>query len=347
MPLLWNGWRLLPPYRQESVDADVARLLSGYLQRGYLDAEVHAAEPRLQGRDVQLAIVAHPGKLYPIPTEFCGWLLSQRRDAERDGVLDFSARFDFEHGISIERGPGYRVGRIDFAGNRHYTDGFLRANLLLDEGDVFDEQRLRRSVARLNRAQRFEPIDERNVVVRPNPRTGIADISIHVRERKAGAWNISGPVGPMSLAGPLQASLSSRLPPWGRGVLELSTYTASIGFYAFAKPLIPIVAPPKRFIPVLAIQRAFSPGEGWKSGFVMAPQLGWKNGALSYASTQLQGRLMPMVGGERSAGPDLPVIVTRRSGEAVMYCAPAPPRFKALRAGVGLALHVLGALPAF
>jgi hypothetical protein len=130
-------------------------------------------------------------------------------------------------------------------------------------------------------------------------------------------------------------------------MLELSTYTASIGFFAFGKPLIPILTPPKRFIPVLSLQRAFSPGGGWKSGFAMAPQLGWRNGALSYASTQLQGRLMPLVRGERSAGPDLAVTVKRQSGEAMMYCASPPPRLRPLRAAATLGLHVLGALPAF
>ena len=33
---------------------------------------------------------------------------------------------------------------------------------------------------------------------------------------------------------------------------------------------------PKAFTPILALQRPFMPGEGWKSGLFWAPQLGWR-----------------------------------------------------------------------
>ena len=38
-------------------------------------------------------------------------------------------------------------------------------------------------------------------------------------------WLLSGPVGPMSVAGPLQFAIGSRLPSWGQGIFEMATYT--------------------------------------------------------------------------------------------------------------------------
>ncbi len=347
IPGLWNGWRLMPSYSQYAVDSDSGRILSSYLIKGYLDAEVRPLEPRFVGHDAHVSIVVNPGKKYSMPPGLCTSLLAQRREAQKKGIIDFTAHFDIQHGPSVDLGRSYRVGRIEFVGNHQFSDSSLRSNFLLSEGDILDEQMLRRSVARLNRTERFEEISEKNVIVQPNPRTGFANITVHVNERKRGRWDISGPVGPMSLAGPLEGSISSRLPPWGRGLLELSTYTASISIFAFGSPLIPILNGPPKFLPVLALARPFTPGEGWKSGFIIAPQLGWAENGLSYISSQLQGRLMPLLAGEHNIQPVLPVTVTRASGEAMMYCEPPRPRLAPLRAAASVGLHLLGALPAY
>ena len=342
IPGLWDGWRLLPVYDREAVDADASRVLSAYLRKGYLDAEVQPLEPEIEGRRVRAALRAIPGEKYPVPENLCEVLLQDRREAQRQGIADFTARWHYRHGMSIELGRPYRVGRIEFVGNRRYSDGSLRRNFLLDEGDLFDERQLRRSLARLNRSRRFDPIDESNVMVQQDAKTGVANITVRVRERKGGAWNISGPVGPLSLSGPLQASIGSRLPGWGKGLLELSTYTASVSLFAFSAPVLPFLKAAPALTPVFAMARPFVAGDGWKSGFVISPQLGLRASAAAYALSQLQGRVMPRLTGERIE-PVLPVTVTRPAGEAVMYCTPPGPRLGALRGAAGMALQVLGA----
>ena len=122
---------------------------------------------------------------------------------------------DVDLAATTERGRQYRVGRIDFIGNHRYSDATLRRNLLLDEGQVLDALQLRKSIDRLNRSNLFEPITEKNFAIQTNEATGIANVVVRVIERKRGAWNLSGPIGSASFAGPLQASISSRLPPWG------------------------------------------------------------------------------------------------------------------------------------
>ena len=229
---------------------------------------------------------------------------------------------------------------IEFAGNHRYSDAAVRRNFSLDEGQPLDRRLLRKSIERLNQTLQFEPIDDHALVVQPHPTIGEADVLVQLTERKHRAWSISGPVGPASLAGPLQASLSSRLPAWGQGLFELSTYAASISLVAFAHPLIPwLAASAARFQPVLAIQRPFTPGDGWKSGFVIAPQIGWPRSALSYASTQLQNRLRPS-----ALEPELAVTVPRPQGDVAMFCEPRGPRFAAWRLTAGLVIRFLSAI---
>jgi Surface antigen variable number repeat len=332
------GWHLLAGYNQEAADADIARIQSAYLRKGFLDAVVRPGEVKVQNGAAWVGIVAHPGPQSALSPDLCSALLVERREAQKQGILDFTARYDTETGLSVERGRTYHVGRIEFQGNHRFSDSTIRRNFVLDEGAVFDELLLRQSIARINRAGMFEPIDEKHVIVHPDPATGYADITVRLTERKRGSWNISGPVGPLSLAGPLQASISSRLPWW-------SSYAFSVSIFAFGKSVLPILNAPPAFLPILSLQRAFSPGEGWKSGFAIAPQLGWQQNLMSYGIAQLQGRLMPRLSGERSAQPPLNVAVTRPEGEATMFCEAPKPRLNGLRLAGGVALHFLGVLP--
>jgi hypothetical protein len=354
------GWPLHPTYTADAVESDLARIRSVYLSKGYFDASVRVDETEIQGKDARLTVRVNPGPLSALAPDAmpsCRCLLAARRAAERQGVLDFSATLHVQPtgdgiddvSLDIQRGPVYHVGRITFVGNHHFSDATLRRNLLLDEGELFDERLLRQSLARINRTALFETITENNVAVHTDPVMGIADLTVQVTEHKRGAWRLSGPVGPPSFAGPLQASISARLPPWGRGLLELSTYTASISMFAFAHPLLPLLAigSKRSLLPVLALQRPFSPGEGWKSGFSFAPQLGWRALGLGYGVTQTQQRLLSLLSGDRGLVPRLSITVDGPSGDGTILCDPAPPRFLQLRTAAGIALRFAGALTAF
>jgi hypothetical protein len=330
-------WRLLPSYSEQAVDSDVARIRSSYLAKGYLDAEVRPGAVDIHGNDAAVTITVDPGPRQPIDPDLCRALFVERREAQQQGILDFSATYDADRGLTVDRGLPYRVGRIEFTGNHHYRDSAVRLNFAIQEGERFDEHLLRKSIANLNRAGMFENIDAKHVVVEPDEKTGLADVTVRLTERKRGSWRLSGPVGPAALAGPVEASLGSRLPPWGRGLLELSTYTVSVGMLAFAHPLIPILNAPKAFTPILALERPYTPGEGWKSGFLIAPQLGWKDTALAYGATQIQQRLLPLVSTDRSLEPDLNVTVNRPAGEAVLACEPPKPRLGLFRATASVA----------
>jgi len=225
----------------------------------------------------------------------------------------------------------------------------LRRNLLLNESDILDERLLRKSVERLNRTGFFEPMDVGNVQIVTNGSSSVADLRIRVKERKRGQWNISGPVGPVKLAGPLQAAISKRLPAWGSGIFELSTYYASfslIGFPASIARLLPL-ATYHGFAPILSLQRPYIPGEGWRSGFTIAPQLGWQAMALGYAATQIGERLAPLLLGESRITPELPVMVERPSGDGELLCDPPKPRLSKVRFGAAVLVQFAASVPVF
>ena len=345
------GWQIRPQYTPAAVDAAAARLQSLYFFKGYFDAQIRPAAVSVSDGKANLRFEVNARtRSATAPDNFCPALFAERRAAEREGVLDFSASVESDAAgrlrVSHDRGRPYRTGRIQFTGNQHYSDAFLRRNLVLDEAAPFDERRLRQSLARLNRTGLFENLDERSVDILRNAQTGIADVRIALVERKRGSWNISGPLGPMSFAGPLQAAIGTHLPPWGRGVFELSTYTVSVSVFAFARPLFPILAGGTggRWLPVVSLARGYTPGEGWRSGFAVAPQLGWRRMPAGYVATQIQQRLLPALIGDRGMTPELPVTVHRPGGDTTIVCEPPAPRLGAVRGAAALALHAIGAL---
>jgi outer membrane protein insertion porin family len=364
------AWRLLPSYTPEAVDSDLARLRSLYLSKGYFEAAVRLSDSEISGRDARVRILVESGPLYRVQRwatrtgmfearDLCSCLFAARREAEQNGILDFAARLTVQPlagdgpladlDLQIDRGRPYRVRRVNFSGNHHFSDATLRRNFTLDEGDLLDQRLLRESMDRLNRTTLFEPLTMSNVEVNTDEKNGAADVNIRVTERKRGAWGLSGPVGPASFAGPLQASISSRLPSWGRGLFELSTYTVSLSMIAFAHPLLPALAIASKhpLIPILALRRPFLPALGWESGFSIAPQIGWRASALGYAITQIQQRTLPLLAGDRGSIPELPVQVEGPRGEAPMFCDPPPPRAMWLRRPASFALQFLGSLAAF
>ncbi len=380
IPGIWNGWIINPGYSPQGVQGDMALLRSFYMSKGYFDANVKLDDIQIAEKAAHIKIEVEAGQLYHVPTweisgngvnttivhpvnglmrsqNLCSTLYSARRAAEREGILDFNVNMQVQPtaestpeapeanlAATIERGAPYHIGRIEFTGNRHFSEAAVRSNFLLDEGDLLDEHLLRKSMARLNEANFFQPIGERNTILHTDPKTGIADIDIRLTERKRGSWNISGPVGPASVAGPLDASIRSRLPAWGRGILEASTYTVSLTMFAFVHPFPGLGLPKIPFIPIAALNRPYTPGEGWKSGWAIIPQLGWQYMVMGYGVSQLQHRLTPILRGDSGLEPEMAVTVQTPSQQTTMFCQPPAPRFALVRNGLAMALGFIGSM---
>jgi hypothetical protein len=355
------GWRVSPAYQAEAVQSDLANLQSVYYRHGYFDADV-----RLDSVDfangkayIEFAVQAGPpyrlGAINGIPLSggsagpgdaVCRELLDERRRAERAGVVDFPARLEIRGDAAttaVSPGPAYRIGRIQFRGNHRVRDESLRRTLLLEEEAPLDQMLLRRSLARINRTGWFEPLTERDVALNTPPGSQRADVSILLKEKKSRSWYLSGPVGPMSVGGSLRFAIGSRLPSWGQGILELSTYTLSLNLMLFAKPvgaLIPFL-PNRRFLRILTIERPPLPGQGGLSGFTIAPQLGWRGMLAGYGVSQTRNLLTGLLQTDRALTPDLLVTVSHDGREGTLRCEPPKARFDWVRPVAAAGVTVL------
>ena len=169
-------------------------------------------------------------------------------------------------------GSAHAVGRINFTGHFGINDSTLRRAMTIYERDRFDVGQLRRSLARINAIGVFEPLTLADVSVTRRDDGVTADLTIPLRERKGRWWSVSGPIFPR--IGTLRVTLSSRLPPWGRGVFEATTYFVSFNVAGFAKPF-------------LALQRPVIPGQELLSGFAVSPALSPRAMLMHYGRTHL------------------------------------------------------------
>ena len=320
--------RRRPLYETGAIEADLARLRSFYFSHGYFNARVGLGNVAIDAGDAILTFEVHSGPKYVVrrveidginderqviatdsngefPVEaLCAPLLDAKRIAESQGRLDFAVQLAISHtddpGLAnnggepvdvtsrVRMGSAYTVGRIDFTGHRRINESTLRRAMALQERSPFDVGKLRASLARLNRSGLVEALTPGDVEIRRNPDTLTADLTVAIRERAGRRWSLSGPFGP-SAFGLLEATISSRLPPWGRGILEASTYYLTFTVTGFSNPLLRLL--PLRVRPsppaLLVLERPYLPGQALISGFAFSPQLSARRLVAGYGLTHL------------------------------------------------------------
>lgn len=264
--------------------------------------------------------------------EACACLLDARQAAESQGRINFSADVMFgslahtEVTARIWMGSAHAVGRITFNGHDHVNDSTLRRALTLHERELFDVTRLRRSLDHLNRLGLFEPLSVSDITVSRRDDGVTADVTIPLRERKRRWWSLSA--SPIPGFGALQASISSRLPAWGRGAFEASSYFVTFNLIGF----------------VPALVRPVMPGHEWLSGFALSPAMSPRAMAAHYGRTHLARGLTALL----DEDPHEPLVVPVASGATsdgqVLVCRPPRARLWWLRRGAGIAVNMaLGA----
>jgi len=117
-----------------------------------------------------------------------------RLPARAEVVPDFddaAARVSLR--FRIELSPPLRVARVEFEGNRRIPDRLLRRELLLKEGDPYDERLLDRSLLRLARSGFVHPVDRKDVRLDVDREQQEVTVTIRVREvDRQGIWMIGG-----------------------------------------------------------------------------------------------------------------------------------------------------------
>jgi outer membrane protein insertion porin family len=93
-----------------------------------------------------------------------------------EGVVDFT--------ITIEEGKQFTLRRLEFVGNTFTRDNVLRREVLINEGDIYNQTAWEYSVVKLNQSGYFEPIDkDKDADFRTNEEEATVDINLKVTER--------------------------------------------------------------------------------------------------------------------------------------------------------------------
>jgi outer membrane protein insertion porin family len=120
------------------------------------------------------------------------------------GFIDFVAEPSFEPmpdsglmdmSLSVDEGHQFFVRRIDFTGNLTTRDKIIRRQLLIDEGQIFNNRLWELSILRLNQLGYFEPLKAEDAAdIKRDTKTNTVDITLKVRERGKNAIQLNGGV---------------------------------------------------------------------------------------------------------------------------------------------------------
>jgi outer membrane protein insertion porin family len=102
-----------------------------------------------------------------------------------EGIVDVT--------ISIDEGKQFRLRRLEFAGNTFTRDKILRREVLINEGDIYNQIALETSVIRLNQTGYFDPIDkDQDVEIRTDEEQGDVDLVVKVKEKGRQQISLNG-----------------------------------------------------------------------------------------------------------------------------------------------------------
>jgi outer membrane protein insertion porin family len=97
--------------------------------------------------------------------------------------------------ITADEGKQFYVRRIDFQGNTTTRDKVIRRELLIDEGDLFNEKMWEMSILRLNQLGYFEALKKEEAAqITRNPQSNTVDITLKVKERGKNTIGLTGGV---------------------------------------------------------------------------------------------------------------------------------------------------------
>jgi outer membrane protein insertion porin family len=97
--------------------------------------------------------------------------------------------------LTADEGKQFFVRRIDFSGNVTTRDKVIRREIMLDEGDIFNNRLWELSILRLNQLGYFEQLKAEDAGdIKRNTQTNTVDITLKVRERGKNSIGLNGGV---------------------------------------------------------------------------------------------------------------------------------------------------------
>ncbi|HVF91565.1 MAG TPA: outer membrane protein assembly factor BamA [Blastocatellia bacterium] len=111
------------------------------------------------------------------------------KDAPDDpakGVVDIT--------FTVEEGKQYTLRRLEFIGNSFTRDTVLRREVLLNEGERYNQELFDLSLLKLNQLGYFEQVKDEDATINTNEREGQVDVTLKVQEKGRQQISFSGGV---------------------------------------------------------------------------------------------------------------------------------------------------------
>ncbi|MFY9558077.1 MAG: outer membrane protein assembly factor BamA, partial [Blastocatellia bacterium] len=85
--------------------------------------------------------------------------------------------------FSVEEGKQYTLRRLEFIGNTFTRDNVMRREVLLNEGERYNEQMWDLSILRLNQLGYFDQVKKEDATINTNEKEGQVDLTLKVQEK--------------------------------------------------------------------------------------------------------------------------------------------------------------------
>lgn len=85
--------------------------------------------------------------------------------------------------FSVEEGKQYTLRRLEFIGNTFTRDNVMRREVLLNEGERYNEQLWDLSILRLNQLGYFDQVKKEDATINTNEKEGQVDLTLKIQEK--------------------------------------------------------------------------------------------------------------------------------------------------------------------
>jgi outer membrane protein insertion porin family len=216
-------------YNKDEMEKDVERIKNLYFDHGYIKAVVGEPEIRVNSKEkgMTLKIQVSEGDRYKISSvdvtgnkAYSDKTIREKITIKPGSVFDKSllekniqaiSNLYMDNGyalvsvtpdlipdeknktvrvtLAISEGDRYRMGRIEVSGNTKTRDKVIRREMRLDEGDIFDSSKIRRSYERINNLNYFESVE---MIPKPEYKQKVVDLDVKVKEKSTDFLSIGG-----------------------------------------------------------------------------------------------------------------------------------------------------------